>query len=306
MPQSFSPLCGHRTWRGLCIRYSSFLISLEWAESYSVSYIEHVQSLLKLQVLKLYGTISWCLCLNFRPWACCSNVVQMLLISCASPPQALFSSVTLEPRACCWTSLPRPGKFPTALPCRFLSDHCFRVGHLKSSVSWSLHEWLNIYRDMAPSRHPFSVTTTRKSLWVKGAKKLLQLVTFGIGDLLSLLPFRAWTLVAVPFNGYSSLLEVHSFLLQIMFIYRSVLKVINAVFEKNICRHVRGFLGKYTIVCHDQRGFRPNNSTFSAVLILTQLLNIRLSTTIKVPRSYFFNIKMPLMKLIALFYRRNI
>lgn len=52
----------------------------------------------------------------------------------------------------------------------------------------------------------------------------------------------------------------------------SVLSVINTVFEKILCKRIKDFITKYSIFCHNQHGFRPNRSTSSAVLVLTQHL----------------------------------
>lgn len=53
----------------------------------------------------------------------------------------------------------------------------------------------------------------------------------------------------------------------------SVLNAINTVFEKVLCKRIQNFLNKYNIICHNQHGFRPQRSTSSAVLVLSQLIN---------------------------------
>lgn len=53
----------------------------------------------------------------------------------------------------------------------------------------------------------------------------------------------------------------------------SVLSVINTIFEKILNKRIHQFLQKYNIICPEQHGFRPQYSTSSAVMTLTQAIN---------------------------------
>lgn len=56
----------------------------------------------------------------------------------------------------------------------------------------------------------------------------------------------------------------------------SVLSICNNIFEKIISNQMKTFLVKYNVLCHQQHGFRSRFSTATAVITLSQKINMAL------------------------------